>query len=247
VSYCLLVPHYNHSAELARFLPALSALGLPILLVDDGSDADHLAQVRRLAAESSLVTLTLHGQNRGKGAAVQTGLVIARAQGFSHALQVDADGQHDLNDVAKFIAASEVAPGHIICGKPTFAEDAPKARVYGRKVTDFWVALETVSLQIKDGLCGFRIYPLTEVERVVDNHFIGSRMDFDTEILVKSVWENIPLQFIETRVIYPEGATSHFHYLRDNLVLIKLHTRLMLGMLIRLPWLLIHRIKQAKS
>lgn len=242
--YCLIIPHFNHANELAKFLPVLRALNLPIILIDDGSDTDNLSQLRELTANVDGIYVTELGHNRGKGAAVKTGFVIADDLGFSHGIQIDADGQHDLADVTKFIDYSKKEPEWIICGKPTFAEDAPKARVYGRRVTDFWTALESVSLQIKDGLCGFRIYPLKQMNQITDHYYIGSRMDFDTEILVKAVWANIKLQFIDTKVIYPEGATSHFNYLRDNLVLIRLHTRLMLGMLIRLPWLLAKKIRR---
>ena len=238
MSYCLVVPHYNHVAELETFLPRLAALDHPIILVDDGSREPDRTNLRALAAQYPQVTLAEHPRNRGKGAAVLTGFTLAMTRGFSHALQIDADGQHNLEDIAAFIAASRARPDSIVCGKPVFDSDAPSARVYGRKVTDFWTALETLSLQIEDGLCGFRVYPLDAVARVVDAHYIGPRMDFDTEILVKAVWQKIDLQFLETRVIYPQGATSHFHYLRDNLLLIRLHTRLILGMLWRLPLLL---------
>ena len=236
--YCLVVPHYNHVAELETFLPRLAALDHPIILVDDGSRESDRKYLRTLAAQYPQVSLAEHPRNRGKGAAVLTGFTLAMARGFSHALQIDADGQHNLEDIAAFVAASRARPHSIVCGKPVFDSDAPSARVYGRKVTDFWTALETLSLQIEDGLCGFRVYPLDAVTRIVDAHYIGPRMDFDTEILVKAVWQKIDLQFLETRVIYPQGATSHFHYLRDNLVLIRLHTRLVLGMLWRLPVLL---------
>jgi len=128
---------------------------------------------------------------------------------------------------------------------PQFDDSAPKARVYGRKVTDFWVALETTSLAIKDSLCGFRIYPLTEFEHVFDKYHIGKRMDFDTDVLVKSVWEGIDIRFIETNVIYFENSVSHFHYLQDNLRLIWLHTRLMCGMLVRLPLRLWRKVNRS--
>ena len=172
---------------------------------------------------------------------------MAASLGFSHVIQIDADGQHNLEDVSTFIDASKQNPQRIICGKPTFTDDAPKARVYGRRVTDFWTALETLSLQIKDGLCGFRVYPLQALDQVFDRYYVGPRMDFDTEVLVKAVWAEIELEFINTQVIYPEGATSHFHYLRDNLVLIRLHTRLMVGMLLRLPWLVAKKLRKLST
>ncbi|TGD72672.1 glycosyltransferase family 2 protein [Mangrovimicrobium sediminis] len=244
MSCCLVVPHYNHVGELERFLPGLAALGHPVLLVDDGSDESAKQALRKLVQGSDSVSLVEHPRNRGKGAAVLTGFTVAASRGFTHALQIDADGQHNLDDIAGFIAASEANPRSIVCGKPVFDADAPAARVHGRKVTTFWTALETLSLEIEDGLCGFRVYPLDVVAQIVDAYYLGPRMDFDTEILVKAVWQDIDLRFLPTRVVYPPGATSHFHYLRDNLVLIRLHTRLMLGMLWRLPVLLARKLRR---
>jgi len=166
---------------------------------------------------------------------------MARTLGFTHVLQIDADGQHDISDIKQFIELSEQNPESLISGHPQFDETAPKARLYGRKVTDFWVAFETLSFSIKDSLCGFRMYPLTQFELIHDKHHIGKRMTFDTDVMVKSVWENVDIKFIPTKVIYHENSASHFHYLRDNLQLISLHSKLMCGMLLRLPVLLFRK------
>lgn len=243
MNYCLLIPHYNHSRQLSAFLPKLASAGLACVIVDDGSRDAEIEFLQESIAIFPNIHLFLQRRNRGKGGAVKAGFYHARSLGFTHAVQIDADGQHNIADLDEFIRASKESPSSIICGKPIFDDSAPKARVYGRKVTDFWVALETLSLKIKDGLCGFRVYPLDQVETILDHYFLGSRMDFDTELLVKAVWLNIPLRFINTRVIYPESNVSHFNYLRDNLLLIKLHSRLTLGMMIRFPILLMHRIR----
>lgn len=235
VSLCLVVPHYNHSQAFADFLPKLAGLTLPCIVVDDGSDPAAKADLNSMLADYPEIQLVEHARNRGKGAAMWTGAHAARQAGFTHVLQIDADGQHDVADVAKFVELAAEYPNAIISGAPQFDESAPKARVYGRKVTDFWVALETGSLAIKDSLCGFRVYPLTEFELVFDKYHIGKRMDFDTDVLVKSAWEGIDIRFIDTNVVYLENSVSHFHYLQDNLRLIWLHTRLMLGMAVRLP------------
>ncbi len=239
MSLCLVIPHYNHSASFVDFLPRLRALNVPCIVVDDGSDADELAALKAALVDAADIEVMQHASNRGKGAAMVTGSERALARGFTHMLQIDADGQHDTNDIAKFRAMSEQHPHSIISGAPTFDDSAPKARVYGRKVTDFWVALETWTLTIEDSLCGFRIYPLAEFKQVERRFGIAPHMDFDTDVLVKSVWLDVPIRFIKTAVIYRPGNNSHFHYLRDNLRLIALHTRLMCGMLIRAPWWLV--------
>ncbi len=246
---CIVVPHYNHEAAFKAFLPILSELDLPCIIVDDGSSESSINELTKLFEQLQEQTKVdhyfyQHAQNRGKGAAVITAATHARALGFSHMIQIDADGQHDVNDVEKFMALSQEYPEAIVSGHPQFDETAPKARLYGRKVTDFWVAVETLSFEIKDSLCGFRLYPLTQFEQICDRHHIGRRMDFDTDIAVKSVWAGIPMKFVSTKVIYHQNSVSHFYYLRDNLLLIKLHVGLMLGMLIRSPWLIARKFKR---
>lgn len=250
--YCIIVPHYNHQRQFAEFLPKLIATGLPCIIVDDGSDSNNLDKLRRKIAEKNLVEkpqlmLFEHQYNRGKGAAVITACFHARAKGFTHAIQIDADGQHCAEDIEKFVSESQKNPKVLICGKPVFDDSAPKARRYGRKITDFWVALETLSLQIKDGLCGFRVYPLEQFEQVLDANYVGKRMAFDTEILVKACWQNIALHYLSTAVKYPEKSVSHFNYIGDNLELICLHTRLMFGMFRRFPVLLFRLFRRIFS
>ncbi len=241
MTYCIIIPHYNHERQFLAFLPKILTVGLPCIIVDDGSSKESLACIRDSVAKHENVTLVEHGHNRGKGAAVISGIFMARAKGFSHALQIDADGQHNVSDIQRFIAVSESAPDTIVCGRPVFDDSVPKIRLYGRKITDFWVVLETLSRKVKDGLCGFRIYPLKKVEVVLDAYYLGKRMDFDTEILVKALWLGVDLEFVDTQVIYPEESVSHFNYVRDNLGLVSLHTRLMCGMVVRFP-MIVYRL-----
>ena len=244
---CLLVPHYNHLSSLAAFLPKLISAKLPIIVVDDGSDADVKNKLTLMLEKIEGCLLVEHSENQGKGAAIMTGVANAQISGYSHVLQIDADGQHDESDIGSFISYSKKHPQQIVSGAPTFDENAPKARVYGRKVTDFWVALEALSLGVKDSLCGFRIYPIKEFQEVQYNYHLGARMTIDTEILVKSVWHGITLHFIPTKVVYLDNSVSHFHYIRDNIRLIWLHIILMLGMLVRLPKLLFWRLSGKKA
>lgn len=244
MKYCLIVPHFNHDEAFAEFLPALASLNMVCLVVDDGSAVASVERVKNLIKNQQGFYFFQHDYNRGKGAAVMTACLQARHLGFTHAIQIDADGQHNVADVEHFITRSKEQPMAIVSGHPQFDDTAPKARVYGRKVTDFWVILETLSLTIKDSLCGFRVYPIQGFEQVFDRFHIAKNMGFDTDIMVKSVWLNIPIEFVPTKVIYPENSVSHFHYLRDNLILIRLHTRLMFGMLIRSPQLIARHIKR---
>ena len=236
---CVVVPHYDHLEQFRRFLPELAAFGLPLVVVDDASPVSDADAVEHLLAGCGVeTTLVRHAENLGKGGAVMTGLRTARDAGFSHALQVDADGQHDVAEISIFLQAAMDRPDSVICGEPVFDESISSLRYYSRYITLSLCRLETLSREIRDALCGFRLYPLIPITSIIDDCHLGERMAFDPEILVRAVWAGIPLHYVPVHVAYPEGGVSHFHYLRDNGEISWMHTRLLVGMLIRLPTLL---------
>lgn len=239
---CIVIPLYNHGDAIGRTVAALARHGLTIYVIDDGSDVPTQQQLAALVAREPLVRPLRLAQNGGKGAAVTCGLREAHKDGFTHALQIDADGQHDSNDVPKFLAAAEKNPQAVICGQAVYDHSVPKARLYGRAITHFWVWVETLSFQIKDSMCGFRLYPLALTLKIVDRTRIPMRMDFDTSILVRLAWAGAPVTNVPTRVVYPLDGISHFNMLRDNLRISWMHTRLVGGMLWRLPMLLWRKI-----
>ena len=159
--------------------------------------------------------------------------------GFTHAIQIDADGQHDFNDIPKFLEASRLNSQAIILGNPLFDEKVPKGRLYGRKFTNLWIWINTLSFAIADGMCGFRLYPLEAVEQLISTTQLAKRMDFDIDIVVRLYWQGLEFINIPTSVKYPYDGVSHFQLWRDNLMISKIHARLFLGMLIRIPQLLL--------
>jgi glycosyltransferase involved in cell wall biosynthesis len=236
---CIVIPHYDHIEQFRIFLPKLVTLGLPLVVVDDGSPGSTVDElVALLQAHASGAILIRHTDNRGKGGAVMTGLRSALEAGFSHALQIDADGQHDISNVPIFLQAASSQPARIICGQPVFNEDVSRFRYRARYVTLFLCYLETLCNEIRDAMCGFRLYPLQEVVGILDQCRPGAHMAFDPEILVRAVWAGIRLRYIPIRVSYPEGGKSHFHYFSDNLEISWMHARLLIGMLIRVPQLI---------
>ncbi len=231
---CLVIPVYNHAEALARLLDALRPRGLPCILVDDAS-ADPGALDRLASSESSWVRLLRHGQNRGKGAAVMTGAREASRSGFTHLLQIDADGQHEPADVPLFLAAAAADPGAVVCGVPRFDASAPKSRLWGRFATNFWIWINTLSFEIKDGMCGYRLYPLAPLIELDGQTRLGERMDFDPEVLVRLKWRGLDFTGVPTNVRYPSDGRSNFNLLGDNYLISSMHTRLFFGMLSRLP------------
>jgi len=233
VSPCVLIPVYDHSEKLPRIVGRLRESGLFCLLVDDGSSPDHAARLAALAAGDAGVLVTRHRENRGKGAAVKTGLFKARALGFSHALQIDADGQHDLGDVPRFLQAARRHPDAVICGRPVFDRSIPKGRYYSRYLTHLWVWINTLSFAIPDAMCGFRLYPLERLIPLLENEPTGERMDFDIEVLVRLHWRGAPMVWLPTRVRYDPKGVSHFRPLEDNWRISRMHARLFFTMLRR--------------
>jgi glycosyltransferase involved in cell wall biosynthesis len=239
---CAVIPVYDHEHAVGRVVAELARNSLPCILVDDGSGEPCARELRRLAAAMPAVTLIRLPENRGKGAAVTAGLGAAREAGYSHALQVDADGQHSLADVPRFVAAARETPAALICGRPVFDASIPKARRYGRYLTHVLVWLNTLSLEVPDAMCGFRVYPLGPVLELLGRERLGSRMDFDIEILVRLHWRGVRMRWLPTRISYPADGVSHFRMGLDNLLISRLHARLFLGMLARLPQLMGRRL-----
>jgi len=238
---CAVIPVYDHERSVGRVLAAVRAAGLPCFLVDDGSSRPCALELERLAGDVADTRLVRLSANRGKGAAVTTGFAAAANAGFTHALQIDADGQHCLEDIPRFVDEARAHPEALVCGRPLFDASMPALRRYGRYLTHALVWLETLSFDIPDSLCGFRVYPLGAVMRLLGREHIGARMDFDVEILVRLYWRGVAIRWLGTRVTYPLDGVSHFRLVRDNARMVALQLRLLAGMLPRLPALLSRR------
>jgi glycosyltransferase involved in cell wall biosynthesis len=245
---CALIPIYNHKDTIARTVYALRAHGLPVVIVDDGSNTATrevldvlVGEIDSTTPDVRLIRLPL---NQGKGRALAAGLLVARDAGYTHALQIDADGQHDTADAPRFIVEARANPQAMICGRAVYDDSVPKARLYGRYLTHVCVWIETLSLAIDDSMCGYRLYPLEATCAEIAHAPFPARMDFDTEAAVRLLWRGVPVRNLPTRVIYPENGLSHFRMLHDNLRITAMHTRLLLGMLPRAPGLLWRRLRR---
>ncbi|MGC1457305.1 MAG: glycosyltransferase family 2 protein [Steroidobacteraceae bacterium] len=235
---CAIVPVFDHEHAVAQVVAAVRAAGLPCMLVDDGSGAACARELDRLAATVPYTSVLRLPVNGGKGTAMLAGFAAAWQRGYSHGLQIDADGQHALRDISTFLEAARRQPQALICGRPVFDRSIPAVRHYGRYLTHGLVWLNTLSLSIPDSLCGFRVYPLAPVISLMAEEYIGRRMDFDVEIIVRLHWRRVPMHWIATAVTYPLDGVSHFRMFRDNARMVALQMRLTGGMLRRLPRLL---------
>lgn len=236
---CVLIPSYNSGPLLRQTLAdALAVWDDVFVVIDgstDGSDKD--------LGEKKHLGLRIHrlAENRGKGAAVLAGITLAQEEGFTHALAMDADGQHPADHIQPYMSAGKKHPEALILGKPIFASSAPNLRVQGRKISNWWANLETLWWGIDDSLFGMRLYPIAPLKKVFSQTFFARRFDFDPEVAVRLCWKGLPVINLPTPVKYltaEEGGISQFRYLRDNALLTSMHIRLVLGALVRLPFLL---------
>jgi glycosyltransferase involved in cell wall biosynthesis len=239
---CVVIPVYNHEHAIGKVVAQVLAHWLPLILVDDGSSPacaatlDHLA-----AAHAGRVVLERHAVNQGKGGAVLTGFARAAREGYSHVLQVDADGQHSVEDIPRFLEAARARPAAVVAGCPLYDESVPALRLYARYLTHVWVWINTLSLAIRDSMCGFRVYPVAPVLALAGRRRLGLRMNFDIEILVRLYWDGVEVVNLPTRVGYPEDGVSHFKAWTDNVLITRLHVALFFGMLPRIPALMVRK------
>lgn len=231
----VILPSYNSGPQLARTARAVLESWSPVWVVLDGSTDSSRQEIDALANEHPGLRVFALTENQGKGGAVLHAMREALREGFTHAIVMDADGQHPASAIEPFMQLSRANPGAMILGVPIFGPDAPPERVKGRRVGNWFTNLETLWGGVQDSLFGFRLYPLEHSVRIMDSIRTARRFDFDTELAVRLFWAGVQPINRPVPVTYPaqEGVT-HFKYLRDNLLLIGTHTRLCLLLLPRL-------------
>lgn len=242
---CIVIPVYNHEHAIGKVVREVLAHDLPCVLVDDGSEDGCARVLDQLARELPGVTLVRHLENQGKGGAVLTGFRYAAEQGYTHLLQIDADGQHRTADIPAFLDQARAHRYAMIVGYPVYDESVPKLRLYARYLTHIWVWINTLSFDIRDSMCGFRVYPVGPVIALDARRKLGRRMNFDTDVLVRLYWDGLEVVNVPTRVGYPSDGVSHFKAWLDNVLITRMHTVLFFGMLLRLPTLLARKWRRA--
>jgi glycosyltransferase involved in cell wall biosynthesis len=249
-THLVLIPSYNPGAKVFETVAEARRCWQPVWVVVDGSTDGTGSALVALAAADPGLKVFIRPRNEGKGAAVLYGLREAIAQGFTHVLAMDSDGQHPAERIPEFMAASRAAPDAMILGEPVFGADAPLLRVRGRRISNWWANLETLWAGIHDSLFGFRVYPVTPLERVMRRQPWMRRFDFDVEAAVRLCWRGVRPLNLPARVRYvpvEEGGVSHFNYWRDNALLTWMHARLFFGLVLRLPVLVARRLARGRG
>jgi len=246
-THVVVIPSYDSGPLVYDTVRAARAAWQPVYVVVDGSGDGTGEGLRAMAAADPGLRVWLLPRNQGEGAAVLHGLLQARAAGFTHALTMDADGQHPAQCIEDFMRASAARPEAMILGRPLFDASAPRLRVRGRRVSNWWTDLETLGAGVADSLFGFRVYPIVELVAVMRRQRWMRRFDFDTEAVVRLAWRGVkpinrdaPVRYLSAA----QGGVSHFRYGRDNALLTWMHARLVIGFVLRLPWLAWRRARR---
>lgn len=240
-THLILIPSYNTGGGVLRTVWDARQIWQPVWVVVDGSTDGTLEPLRAIARQDPAIRVLALPRNQGKGAAILHGLREAAAAGYTHALTMDADGQHPTDKIREFMAASQASPDALILGLPVFDTTAPRVRVHGRKLSNLCTTLETLGAGIGDSLYGFRVYPIEPLRDIMERQPWMRRFDFDAEAAVRLCWRGIRPINLAAPVRYfrpEEGGVSHFNYLRDNVLLTWMHIRLILESLFRWPALL---------
>jgi glycosyltransferase involved in cell wall biosynthesis len=243
-SHLVLIPSYNPGPKVLATVRGALEQWAPVWVVIDGSTDQSAQQLLAMAATQPGLRVFILPRNRGKGAAVLFGLRRAQAQGFTHALTMDSDGQHPAERIRAFMQASLAEPDAMVLGRPVFDASAPGLRVKGRRISNWWANLETLWAGIDDSLYGFRVYPIGALIAVMRRQPWMRRFDFDVEAVVRLCWRGVlPINLpAPVRYFRPEeGGVSHFNYWRDNALLTWMHFRLFWGFVVRLPMLIARR------
>jgi glycosyltransferase involved in cell wall biosynthesis len=246
-THLVLIPSYNPGARALDTVRAARANWDPVWVVVDGSTDGSAEALSALAARDPSLRVLVRARNGGKGAAILDGLMAAQHAGFTHALTMDADGQHPPECIATFIQASLAAPGAMILGDPVFDASVPLIRLRGRRISNWCTNVTTLWAGIHDTLFGFRVYPIDPLVAIMQRTRWMRRFDFDAEAAVRLSWRGVPAVNLPAPVRYfrpDEGGVSHFHYGRDNVLLTSMYLRLFLGFGIRLPWLVARRLSR---
>lgn len=226
----VVIPVYNHGATL-RDVARRALMHCPdVLVVDDGSTdggPDTLGDIP--------VRLVRLPRNRGKGAAIDEGARAAAAEGATHIVTLDADGQHYPEDLPRLLHAAQCSPHAVIVGSRDFnTPNVPAASRFGRAFSGFWMRVQT-GLAVSDMQSGYRVYPLAALRRLT---LLESGYAFEVEVLVRAAWAGFAIEEVPVRVLYPEASRriSHFKALRDNARMSLLNTRLTVRALAPIPF-----------
>ena len=208
---CLVViPTYNNAGTICQVVQSVRVFAEDILIVNDGSTD----QTKELIAQEEGIETVSYVPNRGKGFAIKKAFEFALAKDFRYIITIDADGQHFADDLPVFVEAIEQNQDTLLVGARNLeAENMAQKNTFANKFSNFWFKVETGET-LTDTQSGYRLYPIQLLRKI---HFFTNRYEFEVEVLVRSVWNNIRVRNIPIKVYYPptEQRVSHFRPFHD--------------------------------
>ena len=236
---CVIVPTYNNSRTVGGVIDEVLATGARVIVVNDGS-TDGTADVLRGYAKRG-VEVVAYAKNRGKGYALSRGFDRAEAMGFDRVVTMDADGQHSVADLPRFVEATAVHPNALLMGRRTVEGEMPQGNTFANRLSNFWFAVQT-GHRLHDTQNGFRLYPLSAMHGMRP---LTSRYEAELELAVRCAWRGLPIVAVPVTVNYapPGGRVTHFRPGRDFLRISLLNTALtLLALVYGYPSMLVRRI-----
>lgn len=214
----VVIPAYNEGATIRALAEEVLQHGLPLIVVDDGSRDDTIAQLDGLA-----LTVLENGQNQGKAASLWQGMQYALAQGAEAVITLDGDGQHRPVDIPRLAAAAAQYPNTLlIAARLRGRENAPKARRRANLVADFWISW-AAGQWVHDSQSGFRLYPAALLRRFRPRQGRRYGFVFESEIIIEAVRSGIPCLALPIDSIYQHGArASHFRPVADITLIVRM-------------------------
>lgn len=212
----VIIPALNPDERLISLVGQLSKSGLPVVVVDDGSDQAHQVIFEILKSHQNCEILR-HPANLGKGAALKSGLrhALEHCPGAPGFVTADADGQHSVEDIQKVASALPRHPDALILGTRDFSgADVPFNSRWGNRITTFVYALST-GRRCADTQTGLRGIPAALAPACLEVK--GDRYEYEMNQLLWMGKSDVPLVPVPIRTIYlDENRSSHFHPLRDS-------------------------------
>ena len=211
---CAVIPTYNNAQTLLQVIAGVHQVVRTVLVVNDGSTDDTASRLAEAQNEERPDELICHAHNLGKGAALHSGLLRARAMGFRYAVTVDADGQHRATDIPALLQAVAACPDSLVVGSRELTHNnMPAKSTFANRFSNFWFALQTLH-RLPDTQSGLRVYPLRRLRGL---RFMSARYEAELALLVFSAWAGVNIQSVPVSVYYPPRhlRVSHFRPARD--------------------------------
>jgi len=218
----VLIPAYNEQKTIKHIVNRCLSYTSHVMVIDDGSSDATLSIVKNTNAEVFSNTM-----NMGKGATLLKGFQLAIERGYDGVIALDADGQHNPDDLPRFLSVVQQTPtGLIIGARRINVKNAPRVRLLANKMADFFISL-AARKRLFDTQSGYRYYPGQFLQKYLANPLKSNRFAFEAEILISAVSEKLPIHYVDIQSCYPTNArASHYRSGKDTWQIAKAITKL---------------------